>query len=250
MDNSKIPAVIVECGFLSNPEEEVLLSDIANSKATIIYLGSDNPKTAKGKTIFAEAEKVQDKNISGISFLCGHRNGQLIGQEFPSNGIYNGIDIRFKYKVWGDKAEVWKTDILKKYHFPEFEGENFVSENYIWRQIAMEYDMMYVNKIIYLAEYLEGGLSSQGRKLIIGSPRGAMEVEKVSFSNKYPMKERIKRTWTYICYGKFAGMSFKSIAEKSGNKLLVILNYPFGLALHCYWKHLYKNEDDERNKNA
>ena len=43
-------------------EEEPLLTDIANSHATIIYLGSDNPKTGKGKTIYAECEKVQDKN--------------------------------------------------------------------------------------------------------------------------------------------------------------------------------------------
>lgn len=43
-------------------EEEPLLTDIANSHATIVYLGSDNPKTGKGKTIFAECEKVQDKN--------------------------------------------------------------------------------------------------------------------------------------------------------------------------------------------
>ena len=43
-------------------EEEPLLTDIANSHATIVYLGSDNPKTAKGKTVCGEAEKVQDKN--------------------------------------------------------------------------------------------------------------------------------------------------------------------------------------------
>ena len=43
-------------------DEEPLLTDIANSHATIIYLGSDNPKTAKGKTVCGEAEKVQDKN--------------------------------------------------------------------------------------------------------------------------------------------------------------------------------------------
>lgn len=43
-------------------EEEPLLTDIANSHATIIYLGSDNPKTSKGKTIYAECEKVADKN--------------------------------------------------------------------------------------------------------------------------------------------------------------------------------------------
>lgn len=43
-------------------EEEPLLTDIANSHATIVYLGSDNPKTAKGKAVCGEAEKVQDKN--------------------------------------------------------------------------------------------------------------------------------------------------------------------------------------------
>lgn len=43
-------------------DEEPLLTDIANSHATIVYLGSDNPKTSKGKTVCGEAEKVQDKN--------------------------------------------------------------------------------------------------------------------------------------------------------------------------------------------
>lgn len=43
-------------------EEEELLSDIANSQATIIYLGSDNAKTSKGKVVCGECEKVADKN--------------------------------------------------------------------------------------------------------------------------------------------------------------------------------------------
>ena len=43
-------------------EEEPSLTDIANSHATIVYLGSDNPKTAKGKAVYGECEKVQDKN--------------------------------------------------------------------------------------------------------------------------------------------------------------------------------------------
>jgi len=43
-------------------ETEESLTDIANSKATIIYLGSDNPKTSKGKAVCGECERVQDKN--------------------------------------------------------------------------------------------------------------------------------------------------------------------------------------------
>lgn len=43
-------------------EEEDLLSDIANSQATIIYLGSDYAKMSKGKVVCGECEKVADKN--------------------------------------------------------------------------------------------------------------------------------------------------------------------------------------------
>lgn len=42
-------------------EEEECLVDIANSHATIVYLSSDKEKRGKGKIIFAECERVQDK---------------------------------------------------------------------------------------------------------------------------------------------------------------------------------------------
>jgi len=42
-------------------ETEDSLIDVANSHATIIYLGSDNAKTSKGKKVLGECEKVSDK---------------------------------------------------------------------------------------------------------------------------------------------------------------------------------------------
>jgi hypothetical protein len=43
-------------------ENEPSLKDIVNSQATIVYLASDKAKTAKNKTVFAECEKIADKN--------------------------------------------------------------------------------------------------------------------------------------------------------------------------------------------
>lgn len=43
-------------------EHEDALTDIANSKATIVYLSSDKAKKGKDKIIHAECEKVQDKH--------------------------------------------------------------------------------------------------------------------------------------------------------------------------------------------
>ena len=47
-------------------ENEPALVDIANSTATIIYLSSEQKKTAGGKTIFAQCERVPDKYKWGI----------------------------------------------------------------------------------------------------------------------------------------------------------------------------------------
>ena len=50
----------------------------------------------------------------------------------------NPIDIVFKYNILGDKGEIFKTEVLKKYPFPEIEGEKFVPEGYIWNRIGKD----------------------------------------------------------------------------------------------------------------
>lgn len=47
-------------------ETEPELVDILNSRATIIFLGSNKKKMEKGKTVFAECEKISDKYKWGI----------------------------------------------------------------------------------------------------------------------------------------------------------------------------------------
>lgn len=42
-------------------KSEQLLNDIRQSEATIIYLSSDKEKKSKGKTVFAECEKINSK---------------------------------------------------------------------------------------------------------------------------------------------------------------------------------------------
>ena len=49
-----------------------------------------------------------------------------------------------------DKAEIYYTDVLKKYPFPVFEGEKFIPESIVWDRIAKDgYKLRYFNTIIY-----------------------------------------------------------------------------------------------------
>lgn len=197
----------IEYQYKSNGGKHTALNigfEAIDTELTFIVDSDDMLTDSAIDTVIKEWIPLREKNLAGISFLCGYKDGAVIGTKFPTDGVYNSIDIRFKYKVAGDKAEVWRTDLLKKYKFPETAGEKFISENYVWLQIAFEYNMMYVNKIIYIAEYLEGGLSNLGRKLIISNPIGAMHVTRIYFNQRFSLKERIKRAWLYICYAKFA----------------------------------------------
>ena len=78
-----------------------------------------------------------DDNYAGVAGLKGDRNGDVIGR-IPLFDLY--VDAtnleRAKYGLLGDKAEVYKTSVLRKNPFPEFEGENFLTEAVVWDRIA------------------------------------------------------------------------------------------------------------------
>jgi len=128
---------------------------------------------------------------------------------------------------------------LRKYSFPIFEGERFQGENYIWWKIAMEYDVLYINKITYITEYLPDGLSMAGKKLRISCPLGGMENSKVAFNKKFPLRERVKRTLLFCCYGFFAKKNVKQIICESNKYGLVVLLIPCGWLLYKYWDKKY-----------
>jgi hypothetical protein len=65
MDNRVIREEYAEMAHKIIEEEDALI-DIANSHATIVYLGSDNEKKSKGNLVLGECEKVSDKYKWGI----------------------------------------------------------------------------------------------------------------------------------------------------------------------------------------
>lgn len=102
----------------------------------------------------------ENSKFAGVAGNRGYNN-TYIG-EFPLNRDYvdaKNTERRRKHLL-GDKAEVFYTEILRKYPFPSFDGENFLLESVIWNKIA--YDGYYIRwhkEIIYICEYLEDGLT-------------------------------------------------------------------------------------------
>ena len=115
-----------------------------------------------------------DAIFAGVCGIRVYPDGQKVGSK--SNFVILdccSLDFKFKYKIKGDAAEVFKTDILKMYRFPDIPGENFCAESLIWNRIARKFKIRYFQEPIYICEYLPDGLSCSFLKNRVQSPRYA-----------------------------------------------------------------------------
>lgn len=89
-------------------------------------------------------EKYQAEAVAGISVLCMDEAGSTVGEQYPFEGLSNYLDMVYKYKVKGEKWGFARTDILRKYKFPNIPGGYF-QESYLWAQIALNYQTAFLN---------------------------------------------------------------------------------------------------------
>ena len=106
------------------------------------------------------------KKWAGIAGLKGYTKQQIIGNTFSGTDYVDAKNTeRDLYQIFGDKSEVYFTNVLKKYPFPEIEGEKFMEEEYVWNAIGNDgFFIRWFNDIIYIADYLKDGLSYDQNK--------------------------------------------------------------------------------------
>lgn len=112
------------------------------------------------------------EDLAGMSGLRTAPSGDVIGEapRTPQGSFIECSNLeRYRKHLLGDKAEIYKTDILRKYPFPEYEGEFFVTERLVWDRIAADgYKIRWYREPIYICEYQENGLSQSGSNQLKG----------------------------------------------------------------------------------
>ncbi len=180
-------------------------------------------------------------NFAGVSGMRAYRNGNRIGGRFPFETVdCSMIDIRNKYKIKGDMAEVFKTSVLKKYPFPQFEGETFLSEGAVWNKIGSKYLLRYFNKNIYFTEYIFDGLTKNRHKKFRENPKGTMFVFMQNIKiKKVSILQKIKCAIKYWRYTSF----YKGNKTKEMKPVLwMFLFLPLGMILYFYDGLKIRNE--------
>ena len=143
--------------------------------------------------------------IGGVCGLMAHHDGTIIGErKICSSMNLSSIEMRYKYGFVGDVCEVFKTEILREFPFPEIENEKFCPEALVWNRIATKYKLHYFNEVIYYRDYLDDGLTSKIVRIRMNSPIASMMCYAELNQLDIPFKDKIKAAVNYwrfrLCY--------------------------------------------------
>lgn len=139
-----------------------------------------------------------DNSFGGIGGLLIHSDGTIIGNK-PNKSPLDCTQVEYwcKYKIRGDKTEVFRTDVLKEIPFPEYEGEKFCPEEYEWLRIASKYKMRYINSVLAVRDYLDGGLTSKIVKIRMNSPKASVANYALFNTFDIPLKRKLRNAINY-----------------------------------------------------
>lgn len=193
---------------------------------------------------YSKYEKMLD-NLSAFSFLRCYQDGKPIVNLDKEEFVANYIDYRIKKKHPGDMAEVFNSEILKKYSFPEYHGERFISEDVLWIEIGKSYNYVFINKPIYQCEYLQGGLTDNDKKVKFLSPIGSMMRGKQLMTKRCGFVSNVRGAIIYNCYALETDR--KDVKPDSlYERALITVTKPLGRYYNEKWKKSYLKQGENR----
>jgi len=165
----------------------------------------------------------KDNTIAGIVYLTSNVNNKIVGSKLPPDKtICKFYDIYKKYKCTGDKCVVWKSKVLKDYSYPLIEGEKFIPDGYLMLQISKKYDIMTMNYIGTIVEYLETGYTNNYFELVKKNPHGTM----LYYKEVYNIDKSLYNIYAYILFGIYSKTKLRQLIKEHSSKILVFIMYP------------------------
>ncbi len=177
----------------------------------------------------------QDKKFCGLTGSDGDMSGKA------TNPLFDGeyIDVTFfnRYKETGvfighDRPWVFYTEVHRKYKYPEFKGESFITEAVTWNRMAEDgYLIRCFNDVVYLREHQDDGLTNSIIHTLINNPRGyGLWLKEMMQQLGYSRMRRLKMYYSF--YSDLRGKyQWKDIASFIGASQVVmrLIKIYFGL---------------------
>ena len=174
---------------------------------------------------------------------CHHKNskdgicGIIAYKEIGKNRMSfpEGMDVAHKSELpaKGFNAEVsliFNSSVLGQHLFPQFKGEKFVTDDYIYDQIDQKYKFLLFPYFVQHCEYHDDGYSHNYMKLLFNNPQGFR-----AYHNQYVKFKKKRYFKSVICY---VALSLRigdwGMFRHASSKTLTVLLFPFGVLKYLY----------------
>jgi len=219
-ENNDFEWVIVDDG--STDETDCLVQEfISYQKFKINYLFQKNSgkhiaintglESAKGNWIFivdsddaltpdalsevaVNIEYLSEEKPVGICFRRAYFDGRIIGEKTKFKTDVACLSPSLAgHSLKGDLAYIFRKDVMQQNLFPVIQDESFFPELYIWNKIGdMGKIYFWVNKFIYLCEYLPDGYSRNFAQCLKKNPKSFLIFYKAQFFRESNIFDKIK----------------------------------------------------------
>lgn len=176
-------------------------------------------------------EKKESKNILLSGIIAPKRVLNTKGLSAKKNVIPNDLHystLRDLYKngYQGETVLVFRTQVIKKYPFPIFQGEKFISEASAYERIDEKYQYSLMKEYVMNCEYQPNGYTQNGLRYMVQNPLGSAYCSNLRSKKKPFIKPKIREIITYSTMSLIGKQSFWSIIKNSNYPLISFLTFP------------------------
>jgi len=251
--------LIVDDGSTDNTKE-LVDSWIAKENFTIRYIYKENGGMHTGynvayDNIFTElcvaidsddyltddaVEKIvtywnanKDEKYAGMIALDITEDGNVIGSRLPHIKSATVYDLYHRMGVKGDKKEIYRPELIRPFHSPEYKGEKLFPTCYKYFLVDLTHEVLVYDEPVCVVEYMADGYTKNiiksykknlnnyifYRKFIMTYPNATFK-HKYRFAIHYVAESLLAKKWRFI--------------HNSPKKFLTFLATPPGLLLYVY----------------
>lgn len=123
--------------------------------------------------------KERQPEFSAVTGLCVDEHGRQVGDRFPFDPTdSDSLEIRFRYKVHGEKWGFQKVSVMREHPLPLIPGyRGYIPESLMWDAISRRYKTRYVNEPLRVITLDDRSSLSRPANPADNAPGGVLETE-------------------------------------------------------------------------
>lgn len=180
-------------------------------------------------------EASQRSLFAGVCGLCASPTGDLIGTPFPASTLDTDfVEMRVRYRVRGDKFNIILTEIMRRFHFPDY-GVRLVPEALLWNRIAQHYKVRCTNHVFAYKDYQPDGITANYLRWRVQSSVAFREYyrELAEFPRGIiRTRHRLRAYRDYIRFSLHSGFSLREQYKEVRYRFLWSVCVPVGLVAY------------------